>query len=109
MSTAPRAFLLTAAFVSTLAGATTSLAAERAAIPTKLDVSYTLAMAGIPIGKATWSAEIGGNQYSASASGRASGILAVLVSGVGRITARGVGRRQDPAALELYLLDHARG
>lgn len=65
-------------------------AAERGAAQGKFDASYTFAIAGIPIGKANWSGEISAGSYTASAAGRASGILAVLVSGVGKIAVRGV-------------------
>lgn len=75
---------------ATLAFAPAGEAAERGNGQGKFDASYTFSMAGIPIGKASWSAEIGAGSYNAAAAGRASGILAVLVNGVGRIAVRGI-------------------
>jgi hypothetical protein len=56
----------------------------------KLDAVYTITMARLPVGKGVWSADIGNEQYSASASGTASGMLSLLVSGEGSIVARGI-------------------
>jgi hypothetical protein len=55
----------------------------------RFEAHYTLSMAGISIGQATWAAEIGADQYTAAASGRASGVLAALIRGEGNVAVRG--------------------
>ncbi len=55
----------------------------------KLDALYTISMARITVGKGAWTADIGTEQYATSASGSASGILSVLVSGEGAIASQG--------------------
>jgi len=56
----------------------------------KVEVSYRATLAGIPIGYGTWVVDIGPKQYAGAASGRASGLVRVLVSGEGSSTVRGV-------------------
>lgn len=56
----------------------------------KFVAEYAITMAHIAVGKGTWTADIGPEQYTATASGSASGIFSVLVSGQGSITTRGV-------------------
>jgi hypothetical protein len=72
---------------------TAALAAMLAAAPAhaqgKLEARYGISVAGINIGKATWSVDIGEQRYAAAASGRASGVLSALVSGEGAVSARG--------------------
>lgn len=53
------------------------------------DARYTLSMAGLPIGKFTWRAQIGTTDYATSAAGRTSGILSLLISGEGSVAVRG--------------------
>lgn len=55
----------------------------------KLEARYTMAIAGIAIGKSEITADIGKDQYIAIAGGRASGFLRILLSGEGNIIARG--------------------
>lgn len=55
----------------------------------RFEARYTISMAGISIGQATWAAQIGSEQYSAAASGRASGVLAALIRGEGNVAVRG--------------------
>ncbi len=55
----------------------------------KLNASYTVSMTGIPIGKATWTAKIDDDHYTIAATGHASGLLSVLISGEGTATSRG--------------------
>jgi Protein of unknown function (DUF3108) len=55
----------------------------------KLIVQYTISAAGISIGKSELTAQITGSEYSASATGQASGFLSVLVKGEGTARVRG--------------------
>jgi len=66
--------------------------AESARAQVRLEARYAVTMTGIPIGKATWTTSIGADHYDAAASGRASGLLAVLVSGEGSINVEGAVR-----------------
>lgn len=69
--------------------ATLLLAATGAQAQGKLDARYAISFAGIPVGKASWSAVFGGHDYAVAASGEASGIVRVVASGEGRVSARG--------------------
>ena len=55
----------------------------------KLDASYTVTLAGIPIGKGDWTLEISDRHYSASATGAAVGLMRVLTSAHGATNATG--------------------
>jgi hypothetical protein len=55
----------------------------------RLEAHYTATLAGIPIGRGTWQVDIADDQYSAIATGRTSGLLAVFSSGHGSAAARG--------------------
>ena len=68
-----------------LAGMTNAACAQG-----QFDARYTLSMAGISIGKLSWKADIGAAEYSATASGRASGIFSILISGEGVVSVRGI-------------------
>ncbi len=50
---------------------------------------YTISMAGVPIGRIAWTINLTDKQYTMTASGKASGVLSVLVNGEGTVTARG--------------------
>jgi hypothetical protein len=56
----------------------------------KLQAEYSISMAHITVGKGAWTTDIGTDQYAATASGSASGILSVLVSGEGVISVQGM-------------------
>ncbi len=60
-----------------------------ASAQSKLEARYGISVAGIPVGKAAWTLDLGTDQYSASATGSASGAASILVSGEGAISARG--------------------
>jgi hypothetical protein len=62
---------------------------EPACAQGKVEASYRATLAGIPIGTGTWVIDIGPKHYAAAASGRASGLVRVLVSGEGSSTVRG--------------------
>jgi hypothetical protein len=55
----------------------------------KLDASYTVTLAGIPIGKGDWSIDISETHYTAAASGTATGLMRVLTGGRGTTNASG--------------------
>lgn len=55
----------------------------------KLEARYGVTMAGITIGQASWTVDIGNGRYASSATGKASGMMSVLVSGEGTVSARG--------------------
>lgn len=75
-----------------------ALVAAVFAIPTpshaggKLEARYAVTMAGITIGQASWSLFISDDQYVSAATGKASGMMSVLVSGEGTVSARGAVR-----------------
>src|SRR5947209_7454759 len=55
----------------------------------RLDASYVVTLAGLPIGKGSWTIDVQEDQFSATASGATSGLLRVLASGQGSSAARG--------------------
>jgi hypothetical protein len=55
----------------------------------KLDAQYSVTLAGIPIGKGTWTIEIADNQFSATGTGRTTGLLRAFTSGEGKTAAKG--------------------
>ncbi len=56
----------------------------------KLDASYTISVARIPVGSVTATLTLGADSYAISANGRASAMLRILASGDGILAARGV-------------------
>ncbi len=54
----------------------------------KLDAQYVVTLAGIPIGKGSWSIDVGDTHYSASATGATTGLMRVLTEGEGSTTAQ---------------------
>ncbi|HUI94462.1 MAG TPA: DUF3108 domain-containing protein [Xanthobacteraceae bacterium] len=55
----------------------------------RLEARYRMSVAGIVIGQSEIGAVIGSTDYASSARGRASGVLRVLVTGEGSVSARG--------------------
>jgi hypothetical protein len=55
----------------------------------RLDATYVVTLAGLPIGKGTWSIDIQDDQFNATANGATSGLLRVFASGQGNSAARG--------------------
>jgi len=66
------------------------LAAGSAEAQVKLDTSYGISVARIPIGSDTASAQFSDKDYSITMTGRASGLLRVLASGEGTLTTVGI-------------------
>jgi len=63
---------------------------DRAHAETRLDARYTATLAGVPIGRGVWQVDIADDQYTAIASGKTSGLLAVFSGGHGSAASRGV-------------------
>jgi len=55
----------------------------------KLDASYTVTLAGIPIGKGDWTIEVSDKHYSAAATATATGLMRVLTGAHGTTNATG--------------------
>jgi len=55
----------------------------------KLEARYSVSMTGIPVGKSAWTVNIGTDVYSASANGRAAGILSILMTADGVVETSG--------------------
>lgn len=56
----------------------------------RLKATYTISMTGVSIGQLVWLVNIDEKRYVASAQGKASGVLSVLVSGEGSVVTHGV-------------------
>lgn len=56
----------------------------------RLIAHYTISTAGVSFGRIVWTVDIGETRYTASASGKANGVLSVLVNGEGGVVAHGV-------------------
>jgi len=65
------------------------VASSEARAQSKLEASYTISFARIPIGSVTATSEIGSTEYTTAMSGRASAMLRVLAGGEGTLTASG--------------------
>lgn len=55
----------------------------------KLDARYVVTLAGLPIGRGSWTIDVGDDQYVAAAAGQTTGLLRVFASGEGSTAARG--------------------
>src|ERR1035437_9355810 len=55
----------------------------------KLKAHYTISMTGVTIGEIVWLVEIGDTLYTTSATGKASGVLSMLLNGEGSVAAQG--------------------
>jgi hypothetical protein len=55
----------------------------------RLEAKYEASLAGIPVGRGSWSIEIGDDQYTATATGGSSGLLNAFVGGSGSSSAQG--------------------
>jgi hypothetical protein len=86
-SATARAALLVAG--STLALTVAGTAVDQAHAQAKLTANYTISVARIPVGKITWSTDIGDDTYTSTGSGEASGIASFLASGKGALSTRG--------------------
>ena len=64
-------------------------AASPARAQGKLKAHYAIVMTGVSVGEIAWTVDIGDTLYSTRASGKASGVLSVLVNGEGAVAAQG--------------------
>jgi hypothetical protein len=71
------------------AAGTLALALPEASAQGKLEAHYIVTLAGIPIGKGSWTVDIADTQYSASVSGVTTGLMHVLTNGEGTTEAHG--------------------
>jgi hypothetical protein len=55
----------------------------------RLKAHYAISMTGVSFGQIVWLVTIGDERYTASANGKASGVLSVLVNGEGSVDTRG--------------------
>jgi hypothetical protein len=65
----------------------------------RLEVSYTISVARIPIGNMTLVADIGDSEYMISANGRVSGAMRALASGESSSIARGLIKDGSPVPM----------
>jgi hypothetical protein len=63
----------------------------------KLEATYMVTLAGIPIGKGRWTIDITDDRFSATASGATAGLLRIFTSGEGSSIARGAMVAGKPA------------
>ncbi|MBV8751873.1 MAG: DUF3108 domain-containing protein [Hyphomicrobiales bacterium] len=91
ISVAPSAHSRAAAGLRVVIAALASVAALAgpAGAQGRVEATYRASLAGIPIGSGSWIIDIGPKQYAGAASGRASGLVRILVSGEGSSTVRG--------------------
>jgi len=88
---------LTLVFRATIVGGLV-LGAAAAHAQGKVDARYTGSLAGVPLGKGAWVIEIGDDQFTAAASGRAVGLAQVFASGNGAGGSRGIVSGGNPVA-----------
>ncbi|WP_424596142.1 DUF3108 domain-containing protein [Bradyrhizobium sp.] len=65
------------------------LAPAAASAQGRLDAHYEASLAGIPVGKGSWTIEIGDDQFSASAQGGTSGLMKAFSGGTGSGASQG--------------------
>ncbi len=69
-----------------------------AAAQGKVDARYIVTLAGIPLGKGTWSIDIADKQFTAAASGATAGLMLIFSSGTGTGASRGAVVAGKPSA-----------
>jgi len=83
------------------------LAAEAAQAQGKVSAHYAITMTGVTIGEIAWQIDIGDTMYTTSASGKASGVLSMLMNGEGGVTAQGniAAGRLEPSSFASAITD----
>jgi hypothetical protein len=66
--------------------ATTAVSAQA---QSRLEARYSVTLAGIPLGSGTWVIDVNGDQYTAVANGRTSGLVRLISDGSGSTGSRG--------------------
>jgi hypothetical protein len=74
---------------SLCAGALLALAPQAASAQGRMDAHYEATLSGIPVGKGTWTIEIGDDTFSASAQGGTAGLLKAFSGGTGAGASQG--------------------
>ena len=74
---------------SLAAGALLCLAPMEASAQGRLDAQYEVTLSGIPIGRGTWTIEVGDDSFSATAQGGSSGLLQAFSGGKGSGASQG--------------------
>lgn len=77
---------LAASVLATLSDA----GANHAAAQGRLEAHYMATLFGIPLGEISWTLDLKDNHYSATASGRITGLVRIFADGHGTVTAHGV-------------------
>ena len=67
----------------------TLAAPEPAFAQAKLEAKYTASLGGLPVGRGAWVIDVRDDQYTAAASGMASGLVKLFAGGVGSSASRG--------------------
>jgi hypothetical protein len=70
-------------------GVLVAFAAGGAQAQGRLSAQYSIIMTGVTIGHIAWTIDIGDAQYTTTASGKASGVLSLLINGEGTVAAEG--------------------
>jgi len=70
-----------------VAGAALACADARAG--GKLEAQYVASLAGIPVGRGVWVVDVSDDQYTATASGKTTGLMRVFAGGMGSAAGRG--------------------
>jgi Protein of unknown function (DUF3108) len=86
------AFCLAVALISLLDARLTFAAAQ-----TKLEVTYSATLLGLPIGEISWTVELRDNRFNASARGAVSGLLRIFSDGHGDVSVHGALTEGKPA------------
>ncbi len=91
---------------ATLAAATVEVGTAQA--QGKLDARYSVSLAGVPVGRGTWTIDIADDHFSATASGQTAGLLRAFASGHGQSAVRGaiVNGQLLPAAYTSSIFTH---
>ena len=88
--TTPNAILSRLSLLGCLcAGALLALSPQAASAQGRLDAQYEASLAGIPVGKGSWTIEIGDDVFSASAQGGTAGLLKAFSGGIGSGASQG--------------------
>ena len=66
-----------------------ALSAGAAQAQSKLEARYSVSLAGIPLGSGTWVVDVTGDQYTAVANGRTTGLVKLIANGSGSAGSRG--------------------
>ena len=90
-----------------LAGLAALPLAARAQPPERFSAHYVITMTHVTVGELTWTTNFSETSYLASAAGKASGVLSVLVKGEGSLTTRGgfEGGKLTPTAARFDVSD----